>query len=84
MRDRLAILSHYHRLPENPVDWSPFVRLAQRFEAPFFSMDVAQTEAGNWIVVDVGAGECSSLPPSLEPARFYGPLAEVTRTAPAL
>ena len=46
-KGQLLVASHYHRLPENPVDWSPFVRLAQRFEAPFFSMDVAQTEAGN-------------------------------------
>jgi hypothetical protein len=39
-------------------------------------MDVAQTEAGNWIIVDMGAGEVSSLPPSMEPERFYGKLAE--------
>ncbi len=80
---RLLIASHYHRQPENPVDWSPFVQLAQRFDAPFFTMDVAQTEAGNWVVVDMGAGECSSLPPGLEPARFYGRLAELTGNAPA-
>ena len=74
---QLLIASHYHRQTENPVDWSPFVNLAQRFDAPFFTMDVAQTEAGNWIVVDMGAGECSSLPPSLEPTRFYSKLAEM-------
>ena len=62
---QLLIASHYHRQPENPVDWSPFVALAERFDAPFFTMDIAQAEAGNWIVVDMGAGECSSLPPSL-------------------
>jgi hypothetical protein len=80
---QLLIASHYHRLSENPADWSPFVNLAQRFDSPFFTMDVAQNEAGNWIVVDMGAGECSSLPPSLVPTRFYGKLAEVTGTAPA-
>jgi len=74
---RLLIASHYHRQPENPVDWFQFVNLAQRFGAPFFTMDVAQAEAGNWIVVDMGAGECSSLPPSLEPTRFYSKLAEM-------
>jgi hypothetical protein len=80
---QLLTASHYHRQPENPVDWSPFVALAGRFDAPFFTMDVAQTEAGNWIVVDMGAGECSSLPPSLEPERFYRRLAEVVNHAPA-
>lgn len=81
-KGRLLIASHYHRQTENPVDWSPFINLAQHFNAPFFTMDVAQTEAGNWIVVDMGAGECSSLPPSLEPTRFYSKLPEWTATAP--
>jgi translation elongation factor EF-1alpha len=35
------------------------------------------------IVVDMGAGECSSLPPGLEPARFYRRLAEVAGAIPA-
>jgi ATP-grasp domain, R2K clade family 3 len=78
---QLLVASHYHRQPENLVDWSPFVGLAQRFDAPFFTMDVAQAETGNWIVVDMGAGECSSLPPSLEPTRFYSRLAEMIGTA---
>ncbi|HYV37485.1 MAG TPA: ATP-grasp domain-containing protein [Gemmataceae bacterium] len=75
---QLLIASHYHRLSEQSVDWSGFIQLGQRFDAPFFTMDVAQTESGNWIVVDMGAGECSSLPPSLEPKRFYSRLASAT------
>jgi hypothetical protein len=82
-KGQLLIASHYHRLSDNPVDWSPFVTLAQRFDAPFFTMDIAQADTGDWIVVDMGAGECSSLPPSLEPTRFYARLAQVTGTAPA-
>lgn len=78
---QLLIASHYHRQSENPVDWSPFVAVAQRFDAPFFTMDVAQTESGNWVIVDMGAGEVSSLPPSLEPTRFYAKLAEVVGIA---
>lgn len=30
----------------------------------------------------MGAGECSSLPPSLEPTRFYSKLAELIGTEP--
>jgi len=75
-KQELLIASHYHRQPEHYVDWSPFVSVAKRFESPFFTMDVAQTEAGHWIIVDVGAGEVSSLPPSMEPERFYRRLAE--------
>jgi hypothetical protein len=53
--------------------------IAKRFDAPFFTMDVAQTEKGDWIVVDMGSGECSSLPPSLSPALFFRRLAEVSQ-----
>jgi hypothetical protein len=74
---QLLVASHYHPLPPNAVDWSPFVQIAQRFTAPFFTMDAAQTEAGNWIIVDMGAGEASSLPPSLAPMDFYKRLAIV-------
>jgi len=83
-RRRLLIATHYHRQPVQAVDWSPFVNLAQRFTAPFFTMDVAQSEAGNWIVVDMGAGECSSLPPSLEPTKFYSRLAEEIENGPGV
>jgi hypothetical protein len=82
-KGQLLAASHYHRLPENVVDWTPFVRLAQRFDAPFFTMDVALTEAGDWIVVDMGAGECSSLPPGLEPTRFYQQLRELIPVGPS-
>jgi hypothetical protein len=75
---RLLVFSHYHRQTENAGDWTTFVELAQRFDSPFFTMDVALTEDGRWIVVDMGAGEVSALPPSLPPERFYGELAKVT------
>lgn len=76
-RGKLLVASHYHNQIANPVDWTPFEQLAGRFDAPFFSMDIAQTEAGNWVIVDMGAGECSSLPPSLPASQFYQRLAEV-------
>lgn len=73
-RGKLLIASHYHNQTANPADWTPFESLAQRFKAPFFTMDVAQTEGGTWLVVDMGAGECSSLPPSLPATTFYSQL----------
>jgi hypothetical protein len=80
-RRKLLVASHYHNQPANPVDWTPFERLAERFDAPFFSMDVAQAEDGRWLVVDMGAGECSSLPPSLPAAKFYERLREAVAVA---
>jgi hypothetical protein len=75
-RRQLLAASHYHRLSEESADWSRFIEVAQRFRAPFFTMDVALTEAGDWIIVDMGAGEVSSLPPNLAPERFYRELRE--------
>jgi hypothetical protein len=80
-KQQLLLASHYHDQPANDVDWSAFVNLARRFDAPFFTMDIAQTESGEWIVVDMGAGECSALPPSLRAGRFYRRLVEVTKAA---
>lgn len=68
---RLLSLSHYHRRPEKPFDLEPFLQVAQRFDAPFFSMDIARSQQGRWLIVDMGAGECSSLPPNVQPLEFY-------------
>lgn len=71
---RLLTASHYHDLPALRTDWSAFEALARRFDSPFFSMDVAETDRGDWRIVDMGAGECSSLPPSLPASEFYARL----------
>ena len=80
---KLLIASHYHNQTANPVDWTPFEGLAAQFDAPFFTMDIAQTESGAWLIVHMGAGECSSLPPSLPATEFYHRLRDVW-TASAL
>lgn len=79
-RRKLLIASHYHNQTANPVDWTPFEALAARFDAPFFTMDIALTEGGSWLIVDMGAGECSSLPPNLTATQFYSRLREVLTT----
>jgi hypothetical protein len=80
-RGKLLIASHYHNQMVNRLDWSQFEHLAQRFDTPFFTMDVAEAESGSWLVVDMGAGECSSLPPSLSATRFYSRLLEALNMA---
>jgi hypothetical protein len=75
-RGKLLVASHYHNQPASRTNWSEVEALAARFESPFFSMDVAETESGTWLIVDMGAGECSSLPPSLPATQFYRRLQE--------
>lgn len=74
---KLLVASHYHDQTANSVDWKPFEELAKQFDAPFFTMDIALTETGSWLIVDMGAGECSSIPPSLSPTLYYSRLRDM-------
>jgi hypothetical protein len=76
-RGKLLVATHYHDQSASRIEWSQFEGLAGRFDAPFFTMDVAETESGTWLIVDMGAGECSSLPPSLTATQFYTRLRDV-------
>ena len=49
-----------------------FRALARRFQSRFMSMDVAETAAGDWTVIEVGDGGVSGLPASLMADEFYG------------
>ncbi len=49
----------------------PFERLATMIPSRFFAMDIAQTAAGDWIVMEVGDGQVSSIPESIDPTDFY-------------
>lgn len=56
--------------PDEKLD--TFCSLARRFQSRFLSMDVAETAAGDWIVIEVGDGGVSGLPASLMADVFYG------------
>jgi hypothetical protein len=75
---RLLIHTHYHNQEANILDLAPFEQLALKFNSPFFTMDITQTESGQWLVMDMGAGECSALPPSLSANQFCERLKIVT------
>ena len=79
---QLLVATHYHDRTADRADWSQFEGLAERFDAPFFTMDVAETESGTWLIVDMGAGECSSLPPSLPATQFYSRLRDMLDVTP--
>lgn len=48
--------------------------LAGRIGSRFFSMDVAQLESGEWIVIELGDGSVSGLPPQMDAREFYASL----------
>ncbi|HLP83979.1 MAG TPA: ATP-grasp domain-containing protein [Phycisphaerales bacterium] len=47
---------------------------ARLIERPFFTIDVAMTDAGEWIVIEVGDGQVSALPDSLDASTLYAGL----------
>jgi len=54
-----------------------FANLGRVVESPFFSADIAFTEGGEWIVLELGDGGVSTLPPTMDPRAFYRALAGV-------
>jgi hypothetical protein len=48
-----------------------FQKIAETIESNFFSMDIAKTKAGEWIIVELGDGQVAGLPDSAEKNEFY-------------
>lgn len=70
-RGQLLAHAPYWRKGGAAVNFEQFEQIGPRFKSPFFTVDVARTKAGNWLVVDVGDGSVSSMPPLLPPLEFY-------------
>lgn len=49
--------------------------LAARIDSRFFVMDIAKSVAGEWIVIELGDGQVSGLPATVDPTIFYRDLA---------
>jgi hypothetical protein len=79
-RGRLVAASAYHDVPSDlggdlaasiAAPLARFTALGRAIDSPFFSVDVARTAAGDWIVLEIGDGGVSTLPPTLDPRAFY-------------
>lgn len=46
--------------------------IASRIQSRFFTMDLARTKAGEWLIVEVGDGQVSGLPEAADPAELFG------------
>ncbi len=70
-RRQLLAASPYLRKGGSESDFTCFLDYAQRFRSEFLTLDVAKTEDDRWLIIDVGDGGVSSLPPALTPEDFY-------------
>jgi hypothetical protein len=56
-----------HELDAAPCDPARFAFLGRRIDSPFFTADVVRRDDGEWVVVEIGDGGVSMLPPTLDP-----------------
>lgn len=52
-----------------PVD--TFRDIAKNIESHFFSMDIAKTKSGEWIIIELGDGQVAGLPDKVDRLEFY-------------
>lgn len=55
--------------------------LRGRVASPFWTVDVAQTTGGGWVVLETGDGQVSAVPSTVPPAEFYAALGRGLRQA---
>lgn len=64
-------------IDEGPPD-GQFLGAAQEIQSRFFTMDVAKRLNGEWMIVEVGDGQVSGLPPDADVRNLYQALAQAT------
>jgi ATP-grasp domain, R2K clade family 3 len=52
-----------------PLD--EFCKIARRVLSHFFTMDVAKTKSGKWLIIELGDGQVAGLPERLDIGAFY-------------
>ncbi|CAN5376590.1 ATP-grasp domain-containing protein [soil metagenome] len=48
-----------------------FTDIAKKIESNFFSMDIAKTKNGKWIIIELGDGQVAGLPDKVDRLQFY-------------
>jgi ATP-grasp domain, R2K clade family 3 len=48
-----------------------FKGIAKNIESNFFSMDIAKTKNGEWIIIELGDGQVAGLPAKVDRLQFY-------------
>jgi hypothetical protein len=76
-RGKMILSSGYHELEGKEEDFSKFAGLGERIGSDFFVADVARTQAGELILIEINDGGTAGLPPSVHPIEFYSAVAEV-------
>ncbi|HBS47802.1 TPA: hypothetical protein DEO28_01760 [Candidatus Dependentiae bacterium] len=57
-------------------NFEQFVDLASKIQSSFFTIDIAQTESGEWKIIEIGDGQVSGLPENANLNEFYSKIKE--------
>jgi ATP-grasp domain, R2K clade family 3 len=82
-RRRLLAAAPYDREGGKESDFARFEEVACRFLSEFITIDVAKAASGDWLILEVGDGGVSLLPPRLAPTAFYQALRDRAEQGPA-
>ena len=65
---------------EEKPELKTFSQIAQTIQSNFFTMDIAQTKNGDWIIMELGDGQVAGLPDNADIEKFYSSLFRLTST----
>lgn len=73
----ISILKYWDEAsdPEQAPNLERFLKIGRDIQSPFFAMDVAETEDGDWLILELGDGQVSGLSEDADLQRFYKALA---------
>ncbi len=74
---KLLLADTYHEVECIERDFSQFEFLGGQIDSPFFSVDVARRDTGELVVIELGDGGVSGMPPLMHPIVFYEAFWEV-------
>lgn len=55
-----------------------FEKVAKDIDSNFFSMDIAKTVNGDWIIIELGDGQVAGCPENCDIEQFYKQLSNLT------
>ncbi len=77
------LIEHYWEEGEygttRDVPMDQFINVARCLESRFFTMDIACTKRGEWLIIELGDGQVAGLPERALPAEFYAALKTALR-----
>ena len=59
----------YSQLDPPPLEM--FIEIARQVDSRFFTMDIAKTQDGKWIIIELGDAQVAGLPDKVERSHFY-------------